>query len=83
MKKCLLLFPCLLLFILSCIAGQLKLRNSAGNSTLKEMNKQVIGISKMLPDEQESLRDAFAHALSQISSLNGIAIAEVHFFQAQ
>lgn len=62
--------------ILSCATGKVKIINTSGDVSLKAMNRQVIGISKMQADEQDALKDAFSHALSQIASFNGIAIAE-------
>lgn len=64
------------LFAMSCATGGIKVFRTSGDASLKAMNQQVTGVSRLLADEQDALKDAFAHALSQIASFNGVAIAE-------
>ena len=71
-----LLLAIISLFAISCATGGIKVVRTSGDVSLKNMNRQVTGVSRLLADEQDALKDAFAHALSQIASFNGIAIAE-------
>lgn len=70
-------WPLLILSVLipHCAASGKVIRVS-GDASLKAMDRQVIGVSRMLADEQDAMKDGFAHALSQIASFNGISIAE-------